>query len=223
MSTTVDRPLYRVSVLGVGFARMWRGWKVILPVIVINAVLQALLVLLNVAPYLTALFVLVAVISFMILVKAYNFVAAAMLQAATGPVDVRSVYRNLWSRYWLLLAWSVGLAVVVLIGLSLYVVPGFLVLALTPYLLLAVVDGQRNPLAVNFRTIGARWGRWLITVIAMGVVLFVAWFFAALDGFFITGAPGAFIGWIVLGVIATWFISAWSLIYRTVNDAPSSM
>ncbi len=217
MNTVEVKPLYRVSVLAVGFARMWRGWKVVLPVIVVNALLQSLLILLGVLPYLTIAFVLVAVVSFMILVKAYNFVAAAMLEAAVGPVNVRAVYDNLWSRYWVLLAWSVGLGVVVLIGLSLYVVPGFLVLALTPYLLLAVVDGQRNPLAVNFRTIGARWGRWLITAVLMGVVLFVAWFFAALDGFFITGAPGAFIGWLVLGFIATWFLSAWALIYRSVN------
>lgn len=217
MSTATEPRLYRVSVLATGFARMWRGWKVILPVIVVNALLQALLILLGVLPYLTIAFALVAVISFMILVKAYNFVAAAMLEAAVGPVNVRAVYDNLWSRYWVLLAWSVGLGIVVLIGLSLYVVPGFVVLALTPYLLMAVVDGQRNPLVVNFRTIGARWGRWLITVILMGVVLLIAWLFAALDGFFITGAPGSFLGWLVLGFIATWFLSAWALIYRSVN------
>lgn len=215
--STVAGPLYRVSALAYGFARLWRGWKVVIPVIIINAALQALLILINVLPYLTIAFALVAALSFMILVKAYNFVAAAMLQAALGPVNVRSVYDNLWSRYWVLLAWSVGLGLAVLIGLALYVVPGFIVMALTPYLLLAVVDGQRNPIAVNFRTIAARWGRWLITVLLMGLVLFAAWFFAALDGFFITGAPAAFIGWIVLGFIATWFLSAWALIYRSVN------
>ena len=212
-------PIYRVSVLAVGFVRMWRAWKIIIPVIIVNAALQALLLLPNVLPYLTVAFVIVSLLSLLILVKAYNFVAAAMLQAAVGPVDWRSVYANLWKRYFVLLAWSVGLLVLVLIGVSLYVVPGLIVIALAPYLLLAVVDGKRNPLAVNFKTIGARWGRWLVTVLIMGVLCFGVWFLSALNGFFITGAPGAFIGWILIGFVASWFTCAWALVYRSVNPA----
>lgn len=212
-------PIYRVSVLAVGFVRMWRAWKIIIPVIIVNAALQALLLLPNVLPYLTVAFVIVSLLSLLILVKAYNFVAAAMLQAAVGPVDWRSVYANLWKRYFVLLAWSVGLLLLVLIGVSLYVVPGLIVIALAPYLLLAVVDGKRNPLAVNFTTIGARWGRWLVTVVIMGVLCFGVWFLSALNGFFITGAPGAFIGWILIGFVASWFTCAWALVYRSVNPA----
>lgn len=212
-------PIYRVSVLAVGFVRMWRAWKIVIPVIIVNAALQALLLLPNVLPYLTVAFVIVSLLSLLILVKAYNFVAAAMLQAAVGPVEWRAVYANLWHRYFVLLAWSVGLLILVLIGVSLYVVPGLIVIALAPYLLLAVVDGKRNPLAVNFKTIGARWGRWLVTVIIMGVLSFGIWFLSALNGFFITGAPGAFIGWILIGFVASWFTCAWALVYRSVNPA----
>ncbi|MGI9198005.1 MAG: hypothetical protein ACR2KE_11145, partial [Candidatus Nanopelagicales bacterium] len=219
VTTTESAPasLYRVTVLGTALLRMWRGWKILIPVIVINALLQALLLWPGVLPYLSIAFIVIALLSLLILVKAYNFVAAAMLQAAVGPVDWREVYANLWRRYWLLLAWSVALLIVVIIAFALYVVPGFIVLALTPYLLLGVVDGQRNPLAVNFRTIGARWGRWLITVIIMGVLCFVLWFLSALNGFFVTGAPAAFIGWLVLGFVASWFTCAWALVYRSVN------
>ena len=212
-------PIYRVSVLAVGFVRMWRAWKIVIPVIIVNAALQALLLLPNVLPYLTVAFVIVSLLSLLILVKAYNFVAAAMLQAAVGPVEWRAVYANLWHRYFVLLAWSAGLLILVLIGVSLYVVPGLIVIALAPYLLLAVVDGKRNPLAVNFKTIGARWGRWLVTVIIMGVLSFGVWFLSALNGFFITGAPGAFIGWILIGFVASWFTCAWALVYRSVNPA----
>ena len=212
-------PIYRVSVLAVGFVRMWRAWKIVVPVIIVNAALQALLLLPNVLPYLTVAFVIVSLLSLLILVKAYNFVAAAMLQAAVGPVEWRAVYANLWHRYFVLLAWSAGLLILVLIGVSLYVVPGLIVIALAPYLLLAVVDGKRNPLAVNFKTIGARWGRWLVTVIIMGVLSFGVWFLSALNGFFITGAPGAFIGWILIGFVASWFTCAWALVYRSVNPA----
>ena len=212
-------PIYRVSVLAVGFVRMWRAWKIVIPVVIVNAALQALLLLPNVLPYLTVAFVIVSLLSLLILVKAYNFVAAAMLQAAVGPVEWRAVYANLWHRYFVLLAWSAGLLILVLIGVSLYVVPGLIVIALAPYLLLAVVDGKRNPLAVNFKTIGARWGRWLVTVIIMGVLSFGIWFLSALNGFFITGAPGAFIGWILIGFVASWFTCAWALVYRSVNPA----
>lgn len=218
MSTdTQQAPLYRVSVLATGFARMWRAWRVLLPVVIVNALVQGVLLLSGVLPYLTVIFVLTALLSFVILVASFGLIAAAMLQAAEGPVSAGAAIDTLRARTWPLLAWSLGLVLVAIAGFALYVVPGFIVLALTPYLLLAVVDGQRNPLAVNFRTIGARWGRWLITVVLMGVICFVMWFLSALDGFFVTGAPGAMIAWLVLGLVSAWFVCAWALVYRSVN------
>ena len=218
MSTdTQQASLYRVSVLITGFARMWRAWRVLLPVVIVNAVVQGILLLSGVLPYLTVVFVLTALLSFVILVASFGLIAAAMLQAVEGPVSAGAAIDTLRARTWPLLAWSLGLVLVAIAGFALYVVPGFIVLALTPYLLLAVVDGKRNPLAVNFRTIGARWGRWLITVVLMGVICFVMWFLSALDGFFVTGAPGAMIAWLVLGLVSAWFTCAWALIYRSVN------
>ena len=218
MSTTAEHtPLYRVSVLITGFARMWRAWRVLLPVVVVNALGQGILLLSGVLPYLTIVFVLTALLSFVILVASFGLVAAAMLQAVAGPVSVGAAVDTFRNRTWPLLAWSLGLVIVAIAGFAIYVVPGFIVLALTPYLLLAVIDGQRNPIAVNFRTIEARWGRWLITVAIMGVICFVMWFMSDLDGFFVTGAPGAIIAWLVLGLVSAWFTCAWALIYRSVN------
>ena len=218
MSTAAEHAsLYRVSVLATGFARMWRAWRVLLPVVVVNALAQGILLLSGVLPYLTIVFVLTALLSFVILVASFGLIAAAMLQAVEGPVSAGAAIDTLRDRTWPLLAWSLGLVLVAIAGFAIYVVPGFIVLALTPYLLLAVVDGQRNPIAVNFRTIGARWGRWLITVAIMGAICFIMWFLSALDGFFVTGAPGAIIAWLVLGLVSAWFTCAWSLIYRSVN------
>jgi hypothetical protein len=162
-------------------------------------------------------FVAVALLSLIVLIGSFGVIAAAMLQAVEGPVSASAVLGTLRARALPLLAWSIGLVLVATLAFALYVVPGFIILALTPYLLLAVVDGRRNPLAVNFRTIGARWGRWLITVVIMGVICFVLWFLAALDGFFVTGAPGATIAWLALGLVSTWFTCAWALVYRSVN------
>ncbi|MEY4171470.1 MAG: hypothetical protein RLZ94_2543 [Actinomycetota bacterium] len=218
MSTAAEHAsLYRVSVLATGFARMWRAWRVLLPVVVVNALAQGILLLSGVLPYLTIAFVLTALLSFVILVASFGLIAAAMLQAVEGPVSAGAAIDTLRDRTWPLLAWSLGLVLVAIAGFAIYVVPGFIVLALTPYLLLAVVDGQRNPIAVNFRTIGARWGRWLITVVIMGAICFIMWFLSALDGFFVTGAPGAIIAWLVLGLVSAWFTCAWALIYRSVN------
>lgn len=218
MSTDIQQaPLYRVSVLVTGFARMWRAWRLLLPVVIGNALVQGILLLSGVLPYLTIVFVFTALLSFVLLVASFGLIAAAMLQAAEGPVSAGAAIDTLRARTWPLLAWSLGLVLVAIAGFALYVVPGFIVLALTPYLLLAVVDGKRNPLAVNFRTIGARWGRWLVTVVIMGVICFVMWFLSALDGFFVTGAPGAIIAWLVLGLVSAWFTCAWALVYRSVN------
>ena len=189
----------------------------LLPVVIVNALVQGILLLPGVLPYLTIVFVFTALLSFVILVASFGLVAAAMLQAVEGPVSVGAAIDTLRNRTWPLLAWSLGLVLVAILGFSLFVVPGFVILALTPYLLLAVIDGKGNPLAVNFRTIGARWGRWLVTVVLMGVICFVMWFLSALDGFFVTGAPGAMIAWLVLGLVSAWFTCAWALVYRSVN------
>ena len=217
--TTPPAPsLYRVSVLATGFGRMWRAWTIVIPVIVVNAAVQGLLLLPGVLPYLTVPFIVVALLSLVVLVLSFTLVATAMLGATTGRVGWADVTTGLGRRYLLVLAWAAGLLVVVLIGVSLYVVPGLIVIALTPYLLLAVVDGQRNPIAVNFRTIGARWGRWAITVIVMGVLCFGIWFLSVADGFFVTGAPGSIVGWLAIGLIAAWFNCAWALCYRSVDS-----
>jgi len=217
--TTLEQtpPLYRVSILATGFVRMWRAWRVIIPVVIINAVLQGLLLLPGVLPYLSLAFIVVALLSLVVLIGSFGLVAAAMLQAVEGAVSAARALTTVRARLLPLLGWGIALALVATLGFALYVLPGFIILALTPYLLLAVIDGRRNPLAVNVRTIGARWGRWLITVLIMGALCFVLWFLAALDGFFVTGAPGAIIAWLALGLVSSWFTCAWALVYRSIN------
>jgi hypothetical protein len=217
--TTLEQtaPLYRVSILATGFGRMWRAWRVIIPVVIINAVLQGLLLFPGILPYLSLAFIVVALLSLVVLIGSFGLVAAATLQAVEGAVSAATALTTVRARLLPLLGWGIALALVATLGFALYVLPGFIILALTPYLLLAVIDGRRNPVAVNVRTIGARWGRWLITVLIMGVLCFVLWFLAALDGFFVTGAPGAIIAWLALGLVSSWFTCAWALVYRSIN------
>lgn len=208
--------LYRVSVLATALVRMWRGWRIWIPVVVINALVQGLLALPGVLPYPTAVFAFLALISWIVLAMSFAIVAATMLQASSGPVSMGDVLATTRARALPLLAWSIGLVLVVTLALALFVLPGLVVLAITPYLLLAVVDGQRSPLAVNFRVIRARWGRWLVTVIAVAVVALVVWLASVVTGFFVAGFGGAIIGWLGLGLVSCWLICAWALVYRTV-------
>lgn len=206
---------YRVTAMGSALLRMWRAWRVLIPVVIVNAVVQSLLILTGALPYLTWIFVLLALIGFLAMVASYGLVAAAMLRSVDGPAQWAAVLpaiRACWPR---LLLWSVVLLIAVTVGLALYVVPGILVLALTPYVLLAVVDGRPDPWRTNLRAIRRRWGRWLVTVVVMTALSAVLWLLTALDGFFVTGAPAALIGWLVLGLVASWFLCTWALVYRS--------
>lgn len=214
---------YRVSALVSGFTSMCRAWEIVVPTIVINALVQALLVLPDPVPGQNWWFWPLVLISFLALVKSYHVVASAVfivIDGTEGPAW-RAVIGSLRRRLLLLLAWAAVLLAVVAIGLSLYLVPGLLVILLTPFVLLAVVDGRSRPLRTNFATIGHRWGRWLVTSVIVGLICVLLWIPFGLNGFFITGAPAAFISWLVLGVLASWFIATWALIYRSVNDTAS--
>ena len=193
------------------------AWAIIVPAVVLNAILQALLVLGNPVGGWSLAPIVLAVLSFLILVKALDLVILAALQAAAGAVDFRGVILIRWRQYGRLLFWALGLLIVVAAGLTLYVVPGLIVLAITPYLLIAVVDGESSPIKANFRAIGSRPGRWLITTIAMGAIAWLLWVLAVANTFFITGAPASFIAWLAFGFIASWFTFTWVLIWRGAN------
>lgn len=217
-SATANRATYRISVLATALVRMWRGWKVLVPVIIGNALVQGVLTWPNLMPYLSVGFILLSAISWLALLASYAVIAATMLQATTGSVDAHEVLRVVRDRWLALLGWSTFLFAAVLLGLCLAILPGLIVLAALPYLMLAVVDGQRDPLAVNFHVIRMRWGRWLVTVTALGCICLVLWLASAVDGFFVTGAPGALFGWVLLGLAASWFTAAWALVYRAVGS-----
>ena len=124
-----------------------------------------------------------------------------------------------------------GLAVVTIAGFAVYTIPGLVVLALTPFLLLAALDGQRNPLGANVRTIGRRFWRWLLTTVITGAVVLVGNLVGGLTTFFVRGSVASLLVWVVSGLVLAWFTTAWALIYRSawaeasepeaVDDAPA--
>lgn len=215
-----DPRLYRVSALASGFVRMWRGWRVIVPVIVANAIVQALLVW---PPYTydsgwwIAISALLSALAFGV---SFGLAAGTALHVADGPVSWSNAVGTLRSHARGYTLWAVAWLLAVSIGLALNTVPGLVVAALTPFLLLAALDGRGNALAVNLRTIGRRFWRWLVTVALIGAVLFVSDVGAGLFTFFIRNPLAALTVWLVGGLAIAWFTTAWALVYRSAWAEP---
>ena len=204
---------YRISALAAAFVRMWRGWTVMLSVIVVNAILQALLVwrpwtyesgLWNTAT---------AVASAIIMWLAFGLLASTALGVLAGRVSWRDATARLLASAWRYPVWSLVWIVVVALGLALYVVPGVIVIVLTPFLALAALDGRGNALAVDLRVLGARFWRWLITTLIAVVVLVLAWYASGFVTFFLRGSLASLVIWLVGGWLIGWFTTAYALIY----------
>ncbi|MEI6622532.1 MAG: hypothetical protein WCP28_11560 [Actinomycetes bacterium] len=217
-----EQPSYRVSTLFTGFVRMWRAWKFVLPAIVINAVLQGLLVIPVPLTGYSPVFLLTVILSAVILLALSATIAAAALDSAVGPATWSSAWQRIRGNGGWFTLWTVALAIVVLIGLAIYTLPGLLILAIVPFLTLAAMFGQRNAFVANFRVIGARPLRWIITMIIIGILLFFTWVAMALTGFFGRPIIGAMLSTLVGGLLLWWWQTSLALIFRSVfRDDPS--
>ena len=95
--------------------------------------------------------------------------------------------------------------VAIMAGLLVWVVPGMVVVALTPMVVVAALDGRRGALRANLAAIRARPGRWLVTALLMSMVVGGGWMAAALTGFLVGGWLGPLVVWLGFGVLAAWF------------------
>ena len=176
---------YGWSALVAGVRGAWRGWRVVLPVVVLNAVVQALLVLPDPIPGQSSYAGVLAAASFVALLVTAALLAASALESVLGQVRwgaaaARARRSAAWFALWFVVWVAVGA-----IGLALWTWPGLLWLALTPYLLLAASDGRRGAIVADLRAIAARPVRWLVTTLIVGIVAGVAWLLGAVTGFFV--------------------------------------
>jgi len=199
-----------------GFARIWRAPAVLWLTVLVNAVLQALLVLPNPQPGSSPAFIALTTASAVVAIVALAIVTTVALLTADGRVSVRGGLRATWERFPRLSLWEVVLLLALLVGTALWVVPGVIVAALTPYLLLAVADGAtgRSALSANVAAIRRHPGRWLVMVAVMALVIAVSWLLAGVSAFFVGGAPSSFLTWLWFGVLAIWFQCSWAAVYR---------
>ena len=207
--------LYRRSALVAGARVAARAWRVLLPVVVLQAVAQALLVLPDSVPGQSVAAAVLALVSFLVLAAALAAAASGVLGSVDGSRGWAPVLVRVRSRGPVLALWFLAWLVAVSVGLALWTVPGVLVVLLTPYLFLAAIDRGAKALTVNLAVIRARPGRWLVTSALTGGLVGLSWLLAAVDGLFLPGPASALLTWLWGGLMATWILAAWAVVYRS--------
>jgi hypothetical protein len=206
---------YGWSVLVAGLHGAARGWRVVVPVVLVNAGVQALLVVPNPVPGQSWTAAVLAVLSFVALLVTAALLTASALEAVHGPVHWSASLRRARRHAGWFALWTVVWVGAGALGLMLWTWPGLLWLALTPYLLIAASDGHRNALLADLRAIAARPGRWLITTVLVVTVCVVGWLAAVATGFFGGAVLDAALTWFWFGVLGAWFLAAWAALYRS--------
>lgn len=172
------------------------GWAVFVPVVLIAAALQALLVIADPAVEPTSGFVLLVVASALVLaIEVWCIAGAASAPASASPSEAwRHVIRRPF-----LLAWAFGL--IVLLGLA-----AILALALVPVVLLVGVlllpplaAGARNPLTASVAAVRRHPWRFVLLVLGVALAIGLGWIVSLLLGFFVTGPVAAFGVWLWFG------------------------
>ena len=211
------KPLnYRISVLFTAIARFFRGFLLFMVIILVNAAIQTALVgFFDPTPAVSAVFIITALISFVVLVASFYFLNLTALTVATQKPKFSTVFKRSagqWGRFVLL---SVVMYLLTLLGLIVNTYVGLAVLLVLPFVTLAAADDQRNPLAINSRVIGGRAVRYIVTAIILGIILVITNLLTSVNGFFIGGWLGALITWLYWGLLASWYLTALALIYRS--------
>lgn len=207
---------YEFSVLITGLRRMWRGFIPGVVAVVLNATIQAALVMDDPVTgdgdpdvYLLAL------ISGIVILMTSTILTATALESVHGRAKIRAVSSRIISNFWGYAAWMVGLWTVSLIGYLVFVIPGIIILSLTPFVALAAMDGQGNALAADLKAISARPIRWAVTIVLTGAIGVFLWLLSAVNTFFITGAISAFIAVVAVGFVGWWLQTSWACLYRS--------
>lgn len=204
---------YRASALMSGFARMRFMWKVALPVVIVNAIAQALLIIPSSNTGMTGIFLVTVVISALVLLLSAALIQAASIEGAVAPTSWAAVAARVRTNLVKYAVSIVLLAIAVMIGLMINMWLGLLIAVVLCFLTLGAVDGAVNPIAANFRTIAARPIRWLITQLIIGCLAALLWLLMVGMWFFIPTPAGAFIVTVICGLATWWWSNVLALIY----------
>lgn len=210
---------YKISALGRAALVMWRGWTVTVPVVILTAVTQGVISAVAYSPSNTGWNIVSSIMSALLFLVAGALVTASAYLSLSMRVSWTAVMTLLHRHGGKFVMWLVGLMVFASLGLALYTWPGILILALTPYVLLSSVAGDKYPLATNFRAIGKRFWRWLLTALIVTVLVLLSYIVFGFTEFFLRGVLGATVIWIIIGFATAWIMTAWAMILQATRSA----
>lgn len=193
-----------------------RGWRVFMPVVVGNAVVQAA----TTVPFLTPGeglgFVALAVVSAAALVVGAVLIVAAAA-AVAGVAGVSGSRVRMPRRLWL--AASVSVVLVGTAAVTLYpLVPVVLTLAFI------VLPGlARGELSSGFVAFVSHPGRAVLLTVLTLLTVALLWVGALLLGFFITGAVSAALTWLAFGAAAVELAKAWAAMAERASPPTSPL
>lgn len=179
-----------------------RAWPSLLGAVMVNALLQALLVMPFVTRSFLALFMVLFFASFVVLVAALAVVVAGLRAAAVGP-------GGRWPRW---SEWTAAGIVVVAVALaslaSTWLAPVAVLVALIVLAGVACARGAAGFSAFRYHPIRAV----LLTLVTLVVLVLVGppGLGTLLAGFFITGWPGALVSWLGFGAAGALLLAAWT-------------
>ncbi len=172
-----------------------RGWRVFVPVVILNALVQAATVFPFLTPSGSLAFVLLALASAAALV-----VSAVLVSAQTARRDRLRPGGMLWL--------AASAAVLVIGASALLSLPLILVTLTLAFIVLPGVAVGRP--GAGLRAFGAAPLRAIGLTILTVLVLIVLWVGALLLGFLVTGALSAALTWLLFGVAGVWIACAWA-------------
>ena len=206
---------YGFSSLLSALGRMWRGTGPALVAIVVNALVQSLLTYWNASIGMNFPFIVSLVISFVVLVVCVGLLARTALDSVTGKVGLSQAVAGTRAALPSIVLWLTVMVLLVTLGVLIRPLVSWLIVAILAFVPLAAADGKRNALGVNFKALGERWGRWLITVVFVIIIAAVMFLLNTVNVLFVKGFPASLIGWLGLGLVAWWILTAWAEIYRS--------
>jgi hypothetical protein len=193
-----------------------RGWPVFVPVIIVEAGVQALLVWSDPVPEWSVGFLALLLVSLLALLAAVWLTVGAASAAVDGS---GGLLRTAVARP-MIVAWALAVGVVAVAAsvLQLWATP--LVLLLGSFVLpAAAVDDAGNLFSRAYRPVVRIPVRFVLAVLAALALAVATWVVALVFGFFVTGALGAVLTWLWFGLAATFVLALWCSLYRRATPA----
>lgn len=189
-----------------------RGWRVFAPVVLAQAVVQALLVVADPVPALTPGFVALVVVSASVAIVALWLMVCAASAGVDGTPR-RALSRA--TRHPEMLGSVLAIGVGAVAASALWAGLAALVLTLGMIFLAAQADGRARP----WQTVrGAPW-RTALAVLVSIVALLLCWVLAGVLGFFVGGTLAAAGTWLWFGLTATVLSCRWCWVTSVARTA----